>query len=117
MPTTVDDVRGITGSTLTDAVITSLISDAELVGGPCIDQYDAARKDAIIKWLAAHLVASTSTDGALSSESLGDASRSYARGQLGDRLRGTTYGQQALALDLNGCLARRGGSPATFEVV
>lgn len=117
MPTTVEDVRAITESTLPDAVITALIGDAGLIGGPCIDQYDTARRDAIVKWLAAHLVASTSTDGSLTSESLGDASRSYARGQLGDRLRGTTYGQQALALDLKGCLTRRGGAPATFEVV
>lgn len=111
------DVIAITGTELAEAVVTALIADAELVAGDCISSYSAERQDAIVKWLAAHLVASTDAGGvSVTSEKLGDASLTFARATLGEGLKGTFYGQQALALDTNGCLTGKGRGQASVEV-
>lgn len=120
MPTlpTSSDVIAITGSTLPSAVVDALIADAALVAGDCITPYAADRQTAIIKWLAAHMIASTDANGGtLTQDKLGDASQSYARATLGENLRGTIYGQQALALDTNGCLVTRGKGRASVEII
>lgn len=120
MPTlpTASDVIALTGTALPEAVVTSLIADAALVAGECLTGYSDDRQTAIIKWLAAHMVASTDAGGAtLTSEKLGDASQTFARATMGEGLKGTIYGQQALALDINGCLAGRGKGRASVEVI
>lgn len=112
-------VIALTGTSLTEAVVESIIADAALIAETCIANYGEARQTAIIKWLAAHLVASTATGGesTLTSEKLGDASRTYARATTGEGLKGTMYGQQALSLDTNGCLFRKGNGRATVSVI
>ena len=107
----------LTGSERTEAFVQSVIDDAAILAQDCIKGYDADRQEAIVKWLAAHLLASTQDDAVLTSEKLGDAQQSYARAAMGAALAGTTYGQQALALDPKGCLARLGRSRASVQVV
>jgi hypothetical protein len=115
----VADVTTLTGTSLSEVVVTSLIQDAALVAEDCIAGYAPARQTAIIKWLAAHLVASTSSGGesTLTSDKLGDAAQTFARATTGDALSGTMYGQQALALDTNGCLTRKGRARASIQVL
>lgn len=119
MAVTAAEVIALTGTSLDSATVDAVIADATLVvsENACYNAYEDARKDAIIKWLTAHLISSTSQDGSVTSEKLGDASVTYARAALGDGLKGTTYGQQVLLLDYNGCLTKLGRAKATFEVV
>lgn len=112
------DVISLTETSLAEAVVTSLIDDAALVAGDCIAGYSDDRQTSIIKWLAAHMVASTDAGGGtLTSDKLGDASQTFARATMSDGLRGTIYGQQALALDTNGCLTTRGKGRASVEII
>jgi len=115
----VSAVRAIIGTGLSDPQVQSVIDDAALLaeGCPAVAGYDAPRQKAIIKWLTAHLIASTAHAGVLTQKALGDASESYARPQTGLNLAGTSYGQQALVLDQSGCLAALGGKRAFFEVL
>ena len=114
---TAQEVKRIIATALDDDAINQMIEDAAMLGGACVDGYDADRRKIIIRWLTAHLIASSHNEGALQSESLGDASETYARAQLGDSLRGTVYGQQALALDAKGCLSRIGKKRASVQVI
>jgi hypothetical protein len=99
-----------------------LIDDAALIadGCPAVASYTAGRQIAIIKWLTAHLIASRGDgmaggSGVLLSNSLGDASKTFAEGTLGARLQSSHYGQQALALDPSGCLGKLGATRATLS--
>lgn len=115
------EVRIIIETKLADPALQSVIDDAALFveGCPKVTTYDDARQKAIVKWVTAHMLASTnaSGSGALTAKSLGDASESYARPTLGVGLSGTTYGQQAIALDPSGCLANLGKPKAMFRKV
>lgn len=120
MPTlpTASDVIALTGTDMPEAVVTSIIADAALFAEGCISAYDDDRQTAIIKWVAAHMVQSTSGGASLTSDKLGDASQTYARSALsGNGLMATHYGQQAIALDASGCLARKGRAPASVQVI
>lgn len=112
------EVIALTGTSLDAGTVTGVIADAALVAEDCIKGYNEQRQTAIIKWLAAHLLASTdASGGTLTSEKLGDASQSFARATMGKALEGTMYGQQAIALDTNGCLIRKGRGRASIQVV
>ena len=105
---TESEVIAITGTDFSEAVVDAIIADAALIAEGCISSYSDERQTAIIKWLACHLIASTNGasgtgSGSVTSSKLGDASESY--------------GQQALLLDTNGCLARKGRPPATVQVI
>lgn len=125
MPTlpTASEVIALTGTDFSEAVVDAIIEDAALIAEGCISAYSDARQTAIIKWLACHLIASTngasgSGSGSVTSYKLGDASESYAKSALtGDGLASTHFGQQALLLDTNGCLARKGRPSASVEVI
>ncbi|QDP55372.1 MAG: hypothetical protein Tp176DCM1853251_56 [Prokaryotic dsDNA virus sp.] len=124
MPTlpTASEVIAITGTAMSEALVSALIDDAALVvaDSTCFSGYSDEKQTAIIKWLAAHIVASTgpgAKTGALTSRKLGDAQQSFARATMGEGLRGTLYGQQALALDTNGCLAGIGKGRASVQVI
>jgi hypothetical protein len=118
---TADDVRAIIETDKTDPQIEAIIADAALIAKACIADLDADVQKAIVKWLTAHLIASSASGiegGAqITSMKLGDASESYARASMGAGLAGTSYGQQALALDPNGCLAQIGMRRAYFKVL
>ena len=111
------DVIALTGTEQSESVVSQIIDDAALIASECIAGYDEYRQRSILKWLAAHLLASTQEDGVRTSERLGDAQDQFARAKMGDSLKGTTYGQQAIALDTNGCLARLGRAKARLRVV
>lgn len=120
MPTlpTASDVIALTGTSMAEAVVASIIDDAALFAEGCISQYSDARQTAIIKWVAAHMVQATSGGTSLQSQKLGDASETYARSSLsGDGLQATHYGQQALSLETSGCLAGRGRARASVQVI
>lgn len=103
-------------------VIQAYIDDAAalLAGCPCILNLPDATQTAIQKYLAAHLYTVATKNqgaGAVTQKKLGDASTSYAAPSLGDGLKLTTYGQQALLYDTTGCLLTLGQKAAGFEVV
>lgn len=112
---TVNDVRAIILTKKDDAQVQAFIDDAVLLTKSC--GFDGALQKAILRWVTAHLISSTVDEGVVTSDALGGASRSYARASLGNGLAGTTYGQQALALDTAGCLARLGSARASIEKV
>lgn len=93
-----------------DAVVQDFIDEAALVASRCagLVAAAAANQSSAVKWIAAHLMAVGSSNGGVSSESIGKASKSYAMGPMGDNLKSTVYGQRALLLDPSGCLARLG---------
>lgn len=114
----VDDVRLIIETTLTDEQIEALILDAELIVHDCIADLDEDRQAAIVKYVTADLIASTVSSGGggtLTSQSLGDASESYATGA--SPWGKSAYWAKAQALDPNGCLARLGKARASLEKV
>jgi len=125
MPTlpTASEVIALTATDFSETVVDAIIADAALIAEGCVSAYSDARQTAIIKWLACHLIASTngasgSGSGSLASFKMGDASESYAKSSLsGEGLKATHYGQQALMLDTDGCLARLGRPPATVEAL
>lgn len=118
---TADDVRVVISTTLTDDEIDALIAELALEGSPiyaCLDAItNGDLQAAILKWLVAHFISTTKNlgGGAVTADKLGDASRSFSTAQLGTELRSSTYGQNALLLDPNGCLARIGRAKARFE--
>jgi hypothetical protein len=84
----------------------------------CASGWSDARYTSIVKWVAAHLIASRGgAEGTLTQRTLGDASETYAKAVVGSFLKGSPYGQQALALDTNGCLVNLGKQRATFKVL
>ena len=120
MAVTVADVRLIIGSELSDAQITAAIADTGLMAAKCLAAIsDEPTRDAVQKYLTAHLLTTISSGGAgvATSSSLGDASDSYATGHFGKGLRSSSYGQMAIALDPNGCVSKIGNPKATFQRV
>lgn len=110
-------VIALTGTDLDEPTVEAIIDDAALIAERCLSGYSSAIQQSALKWLAAHLIASTSDEGASvrSSEKLGDASDGFARAQFGNGIMGTTYGQQAVALVP--CLGRLGRPTARVTVV
>lgn len=114
---TVTQVRAIINTTRADAQVEMYIDGAIImVETPLAgSSYSNARKLEIHRWIAAHLIASTSEEGVLASDSLGAASQSYARAELEMFLKGTTYGQQALMFDEDSLLAGLGRARASIQ--
>lgn len=115
---TVAAVRVVVKTALTDDQVQAIIDDAALIadGCPVVATYPIERQQAIVKWIAAHLIATQSgIAGMLTQKALGDASESYASGQTGMNLAASRYGQQAMLLDPSGCLANLGKPPVIFK--
>ena len=112
---TAQAVIDLTGSDIPAPVVESIIDDAAIIGRDCLSVLDAETQEAALKWLTAHLIASTDSGAQLSSEKLGDASETYVRAQVKDGIAGTVYGQQAIAIAP--CLARVGRARARITVV
>lgn len=92
-------------------VAASLIVDKYLEDTGEIDDEQLLKE--IERWLSAHLA--VIRDPQLSKEKIGDASNEYARGSLGDGLKGTHYGQQVLLLDTSGRLSQLGKKKVKLE--
>jgi len=120
---TLADVRAIIATSLTDGQLQAVIDDAALIAEGCaaVAGYPATRQAAIVKYITAHLLAgsagSATGSGAITQKALGDASESYAAGQLGMDLKSSQWGSKALLLDPSGCLATLGRQRAYFEVL
>lgn len=120
---TVDDVRQIITTSLSDGVVQAMIDAAGLLVNRCITTLSCDVQAEIIKWVTAHLISNISsqtTEGAgiITSESLGDASTSYAKPTLGTAgLSTTMYGLTAMAFDPNGCLGTLGARKTIVEVL
>lgn len=115
---TVDSVRLIISTPLSDAAVAAAVTDAELLVGACIEGLEDDRAAAIVKYVAADLitsVVSTGGAGALTSRSLGDATDTWA--SQGAEFGKSAYWSRALMLDPNGCLAKLGKRRPTFERV
>lgn len=112
---TAQTVIDLTGTDLPESVVEVIIDDAIIIGRACLSPLDAETQEAALKWLAAHLIASTDSGAQLSSERLGDAQQTYVRAQVKDGIAGTLYGQQAIAIAP--CLARIGRAKARITVV
>lgn len=109
-------------ATVTDADIQVFIDDAVLLAEQCasVAAMSATKQAAVIKWITAHLMSFRfGAAGGVASETLGDASRSYAVGSrtYGNDLTSSFYGQQAILLDSTGCLKRLGRDKITFQKV
>lgn len=107
------DVQQIVKTSLGADTLRAMIADAALIVEDCasIATYTPQRQQAIIKYVVAHMITTTGQGGnsaRLSGRRLGDASQTYRTQALGPNLAGTTYGEQALALDPSGCLATIG---------
>lgn len=109
------DIIAMTGTRLSETLVETLIAQAALIAAPCLVGASDDLETATLMWLTAHLVASTSTNGTVTSRKLGDASKSYSTAQVGNGIMGTVYGQQAIAL--LPCLATAGRSTAVLEVI
>lgn len=116
---TVDEVRSVITTSLSDAQVLTMIADAALVVSRCPSIADAPEsvQSAVVRWAAAHLIAIREPSGLVTQKSMGDASESYARAPLGVGLSGTFYGQQAILLDPTGCLERLGRQRAFMRVL
>ena len=112
---TAQSVIDLTGTSFSSSVVQMVIDDAALVAVDCLQSADADTQEAALRWLTAHLIASTGREAVVASERLGDAQKSYYRSALGDGISGTTYGQQAIAL--LPCLARTGRAKARITVI
>lgn len=114
---TAQSVIDLTGTGLPSAIVQQIIDDAALLAESCLTPLSAERQEAALRWLSAHLVASTSDTGSqsLTSQKLGDASESYGQAARGTGISGTTYGQQAIAIAP--CLGRLGRAPTSIEVI
>lgn len=119
VPTT-SEVRSIYPAKDKDDVdVQSVINDAQMMADcTSIAAFNATRQKAIVKWIAAHLLAtSNGATGHTTANALGDAHQYLSSGVLGSNLSGSRFGQQALALDTSGYLAGLGGRQATFKVL
>lgn len=114
---TAQSVINLTGTTMSECTVGDIIDDAALMAGSCLDQLSHETQAAALKWLAAHMITCTSDSSSqiIASQSLGDASESYARGSLGEGINSSYYGQQAMALAP--CLSKVGKVTASIEVI
>jgi len=112
-----DDVKEIIDTDLTDARINNFINMAYVrtiqIDGKLGNCGGDATLAEIQKLLAAHFL--TMYERQTKSEKVGEASVTFM-GQDGEGLKASLYGQQALALDCSGILARAGLKRATFQV-
>jgi hypothetical protein len=118
---TAEAVKEVVSTSLSDdVVLTNHIDTANVL----VDEHLGASglSDALLQkielYLAAHYVALTEEGGALTRDKIGDADQSYANiYDMG--LKGTRFGQQALALDSTGALsaATTSSLKAEFRVV
>lgn len=105
---------GFMPSSFSDADKQSAINDAVLILEDCLSSYTDERALAVTKFVAAHQLTMLK-GGQVTSKSVDGVAYSFASGNVGKNLMATTYGQQALLLDKDGCLHNLGKQPLTFR--
>jgi hypothetical protein len=117
--TTVAAVRDIISTEIEEGAINACINTAHhIVDAQLVDDaiLDAEMLTDIEMYLAAHFVAVR--DPRATSERIGNEYQvAYERGETGQGLKATTYGQQAIGLDYTGKLAALGLKQATIRLV
>lgn len=103
---TAAQVQALLSVTFDTDVIDAAIEDAVLMLGDCAELYDDARNKAIVKYLAAHLLAVSPAGqrGSIKSESVDGVSYSFGGASVSTGLNGSAQGQTAMQLDTEGCM-------------
>jgi hypothetical protein len=117
---TAAQVKTVIQTSLSDTDIDAFMDDAVLIVEQCasIALGSEALQRSVVKWVTAHLINfAESNGGAISMKVLGSATEAYANSPLGEFLKGSTYGMQALMMDKTGCLAKLGQTRSFFEVL
>jgi hypothetical protein len=109
----VTQVKDIISTSLSDASIKACITAANILVDEKISGLGEDQLKEIERWLAAHFVAVQ--DPKVVSEKIGSASATYEATKLGEMLRATSYGQQAILLDTTGTLEGLGKKPSTMN--
>lgn len=113
---TTDEVKEIISTTLTDCTpqiaAANMVVDKHLSSNSNFSTNDLKE---IERWLAAHFV--SIYDPEVKSEKIGDAQISFNMGKLGEGLKYTKWGQQALLLDHSGVLAEIGLLRAQLKAI
>jgi hypothetical protein len=115
---TVNEVKRIIDTNLTDTIIEAFISGAtNMVDQALEDDTDLSDdlKKEIERWLTAHMIAAT-RERQIESASAGSASVKY-QGVTGKKLESTLYGQMVLTLDTTGRFASLGLKRASISAV
>jgi len=119
MAVTAAEVKNlITGCSVDDRIVESIISDATTYISNVLTDCDGLSDDeveAITKWFAAHMLASGPHRQALR-EKLGEAEVEYDP-QTGDGLSSTSYGRMAMALDRCGKLKASGKQGISIRAI
>lgn len=118
MRSTEAEVKEIINTDLTDEQVSPFLKSANLLVTSVLTGkgYSDAVMEDIELWLAAHFVAIR--DPRTTKEKIGDAEDTY-QGKFGDKLNGTSYGQQVLLIEYKGVLAEISSTTgvATIEVI
>lgn len=118
---TPSEVKVTIKTLLSDEAIQQFIDDAVLMVEPCtvIATFSEAKQKAIIRYIAAHMIATSGdgTEGRMTSQKIGDASETYEAGTLGQGLKASSFGQKAIEMDTSGCLASLGKQRIQFKVL
>lgn len=109
------EVQAILMIQFPEPTIDAAIADAELLTEDC--GYTGNRLRSIVKFLAAHFLSSThrGAQGSVASKNVDGVAYSFNTASLGEGLKSTSYGAQALLLDNNGCLMNIGKKPVIFK--
>lgn len=115
MSTTADDVKAILETALSDEDIGAYINGATELVNNTLSALPEALKNEIVRWLSAHLIAST-REQQIAKATAGPASVTF-QGSTGLGLDSTQYGQQVKVLDYTGGLASLGRVKASLFAV
>lgn len=120
---TAAQVRALISTSKTDLEIDDVVAYAGEFASNCssVLAMSTTMQAQIVAYLTAHFLSiQAGTGGVIQSEALGDASRSYAIAPQrtgGNALAATRYGQQAMLLDVSGCLEGLGKRKARVKVI
>lgn len=112
---TVDELRVIMDSDLSDSQLERFLADANVIIQNFLTASCYTDKKAIEKYLAAHFA--TVLEPNFKSESISGDYTVQITGQFGELLKSTQYGQMALLLDCKGVLSNLGKQAMSFEVI
>jgi len=103
---TAQEVIDFAGLDTPASVVTQWIDDLAVMAADCLESLNAAQQEMALRYLVAHYLSGANKDGKeLTSESLGDASWTFAS-VSGEGLRTSNYGK--LALQVAPCLVSLG---------
>lgn len=114
------EVRITFKTTRNDDEVQLFIDEAELIAEQCasVVAASATKQKAILRWIAAHLLNfADANGGAVALRVLGSATESFANASMGDFLKSSTYGMQAILLEGTGCLEKIGKQKPILQVL